>query len=46
MTLTQILLQKVLLQKEDEDDDNYEEVEEAAPQRPLRFQVELAIHVI
>ena len=30
----------------DEDDDNDEEVEEAAPERPLRFQVESAIDVI
>ena len=30
----------------DEDDDNDEEVQEAAPERPLRFQVESAIDVI
>ena len=30
----------------DEDDDNDEEVEEAAPERPLRFQVESAIDVV
>ena len=30
----------------DEDDDNNEEVEEAAPERSLRFQVESAIHVL
>ena len=33
-------------EQSDEDDDNDEEVEEAAPQRPLRFQVESAINVI
>ena len=33
-------------EQSDEDDDNDEEVEEAAPERPLRFQVESAIDVI
>ena len=33
-------------EQSDEDDDNNEEVEEAAPERPLRFQVESAIDVI
>ena len=30
----------------DEDDENNQEVEEAAPEQPLRFQVESAIDVI
>ena len=34
------------LERSDEDDDNDEEVEEGAPERPLRFQVESAINVI
>ena len=33
-------------EQSDEDDDNDEEVEEATPERPLRFQVESAIDVI
>ena len=33
-------------EQSDEDDDNHEAVEEAAPERPLRFQVESAIDVI
>ena len=33
-------------EQSDEDDDNDEEVEEVAPERSLRFQVELAIDVI
>ena len=33
-------------EQSDEDDDNDEEVEEAAPERPLRFQVESPIDVI
>ena len=33
-------------EESDEDDDNDEEVEEAAPERPLRFQVESGIDVI
>ena len=33
-------------EQSDEDDDNDEEVEEAAPERPLRFQVESAIDFI
>ena len=33
-------------EQSDEDDDNDEEVEEATPERPLRFQVESAMDVI
>ena len=33
-------------EQSDEDDDKDEKVEEAVPERPLRFQVESAIHVI
>ena len=33
-------------EQSDEDDDNDEEVEEATPERPLRFQLESAINVI
>ena len=33
------------LEQSDEGDDNDKEVEEAAPERPLRFQVESAIDV-
>ena len=33
-------------EQSDEDDDNNKEVEEAAPERPLRFQVESTIDII
>ena len=33
-------------EQSDEDDDNDEEVEEATPERPLRFQLESAINII
>ena len=33
-------------EQSDEDDDNDEEVEEATPERPLKFQLESAINII